>query len=146
MRNLLLVLAAVLMLVPVMGATADADDGGALQGTWLVDKKTAKVNIYKCNDKYCGQIVWLKEPNFQDGRPKVDKLNPDDKKKNRKIVGMTMLWNCSYAGGGEYSGGKIYNAENGKDYKCKMKLNGNSLEVRVYGRTPALGKTIVWTR
>lgn len=110
MRTLLLLLAAVLMLMPAVGATADADDGGALLGTWLVEKKTAKVKIYKCNDKYCGQIVWLKEPNFQDGRPKVDKMNPVDKQKNREIVCMTMLWNFSYAGVGEYSGVKSQEA------------------------------------
>lgn len=146
MRKLLILVMALLLLTPVMGATAGADDGDALVGTWLVEKKNAKVKIYKCKDKYCGQIVWLQEPNYPDGTPKIDKQNPDEKMKTREIMGMTMLWNFAYEGDGEFADGRIYNAEEGKTYKCKMTLKGDSLEVRGYVGIPALGKTQVWTR
>jgi uncharacterized protein (DUF2147 family) len=48
---------------------------------------------------------------------------------------------------GEWTGGRIYDPQNGKDYKCFMKLKDNkTLNVRGYIGISLLGRTEVWTR
>lgn len=48
--------------------TSDAD---AVLGKWLNEDKDARIEIYKEGNSYFGKIVWLKEPNEEDGTPKV---------------------------------------------------------------------------
>ena len=60
-------------------------------GVWFNTEKDAKVEIYKCGDKYCGKIIWLKFPNNEEGTPKMDKNNPDDKLKKRAVLGLNLL-------------------------------------------------------
>lgn len=77
-------------------ANAKADD---ILGVWLSMEKTSKIKIYKCgNDgnKYCGKIVWLKRPKEDDGKPRVDKNNPDSKKKNRPLHDLVILKHLEY--------------------------------------------------
>ena len=46
-----------------------------------------------------------------------------------------------------WSGGTIYDPEEGKTYKCVMKLaDENTLNVRGYIGVPAFGRTVTWLR
>jgi len=45
-----------------------------------------------------------------------------------------------------YKGGRILDPENGKTYKCRIKLVDDVLEVRGYIGIPALGRTQKWYR
>ena len=46
-----------------------------------------------------------------------------------------------------WSGGRIYNPEDGKTYKCKLTLkDDNTLTVRGYVGLTIFGKTQYWTR
>ena len=145
MKRLLLVL--VLVLVPVLAGTAYADDGGAVLGTWTTDGGKATINIYKCGEKFCGSIVGLKEPNEADGSEKLDKNNTDPSKRQRKLMGINLVWGFTYDGDNVYTGGRIYDPENGKTYYCKMTLEGNSLKVRgSLSSVGLLGRTTTWSR
>ena len=62
-------------------------------GTWLVPKGDAKVTIYKCGDKFCGKVSWLKTPED------LDVKNPDPEKRKNKILGMDMLWGFVFKDG-----------------------------------------------
>lgn len=145
MKRLFILAIAALMLIPVLGANAAADDGDAMLGTWLTEDGKAKVKVYKCKDKYCGQIIWLKEPKNEDGTDKTDVENPDEKLRSRKLVGLPILWNFSYSGDNTWEDGRIYAADDGKTYKCKITLEGNKLNVRGYVGISAFGRTTVWT-
>ncbi len=109
-------------------------------GTWLVPKGDAKVTIYKCGDKYCGKVSWLKTPED------LDVKNPDPDKRKNKILGMNMLWGFSFKDN-EWVGGQIYDPDSGDTYKCKMWLKSDEkLNVRGYVGIPAFGRSEVWTR
>ena len=71
-------------------------------------KEKSQVQIYKnSNGKYYGKIVWLKEPN-ENGKPKLDKHNPDEKLQKRAIMGLEMLKDFTYnKGDQEWSDGMI---------------------------------------
>ena len=70
-----------------------------------------------------------------------------DERKGQKIVGMTIVKGIKKKGD-NYEGGEILDPDNGKTYKCKMKLDstGNKLEVRGYIGVSLFGRSQTWTR
>lgn len=71
-----------------------------------------------------------------------------DERKGQRIIGMTIMSGMKSKGNKMYSGGKILDPENGKVYKCKMKLSeaGDELEVRGYIGISLFGRSQTWTR
>lgn len=120
----------------------------SIEGIWYNTTKTGKVEIYKKGDQYFGKIVWIKDAlSEKTGQPKTDEFNPEEKLRSTPIIGLQVLKNFTYDGDGKFSGGTIYDPENGKTYKCKMTLQDNDhLDVRGYIGLPALGRTENWTR
>lgn len=115
-------------------------------GVWLSANGQAHLQIYKEADKYFGKLVWLKDPNNAKGGPKVDANNPDESLRTKPLLGLVILRNFKYDDG-EWSGGRVYDPQNGKDYKCYMKLkDAKTLNVRGYIGFSLLGRTEVWTR
>lgn len=119
-----------------------------IEGTWFNTTKSGKVEIYKKGEVYYGKIVWLEEPiDEKTGKAKLDTNNPDASKQKTPIIGLLVLKDFTYDGDGKYSGGTIYDPENGKTYKCKMTLlDKDHLDVRGYIGIPALGRTENWTK
>lgn len=125
-----------------VGVAQSADN---LVGTWLTEGGKSKVEITKKDGKYYGTIIWLKEPN-RDGKPKVDRNNPDDNLKKRPIVGLQILTGFEWDDD-EYEDGTIYDPESGKTYSCVITYtNMDTLNVRGYIGFSLMGKTTVWTR
>ena len=53
-----------------------------IEHVWYNEEKTSKIQIYKGADGiFYGKIVWLIRPLDIDGKPKLDKFNPDEKQK-----------------------------------------------------------------
>ncbi|MES2005284.1 MAG: DUF2147 domain-containing protein [Bacteroidota bacterium] len=124
-------------------ASTNADD---IIGVWLNANGQGQILIYKEGDKYFGKLYWLKEPNNPKGTPKLDANNPEPSQKNKPLLGTVLLRNFKYDDG-EWTGGRIYDPQNGKDYKCYIKLkDANTLSVRGYIGISLLGRTEVWTR
>jgi uncharacterized protein (DUF2147 family) len=50
--------------------------------------------------------------------------------------------------GGEYTGGRILDPDNGKLYRCRMVLtdDGSRLDIRGYIGVPMLGRSQIWLR
>ena len=70
------------------------------------------------------------EVTAEDGSTPVDGNNPDPELAGRPLVGVQMLHGFKEKSG-RWKSGKIYNPENGKTYKSKLKLLENGdLEVK----------------
>lgn len=125
-----------------------AKDFDTVLGNWLTAKGDAKVEIYKKNKKYFGKIIWLKTPNDEHGKPKVDKENPEESQRNRPILGMEILTDFVYDGDYTWVDGDIYDPKSGDTYSCKMYLSKDykTLEVRGYIGISLFGRTEVWKR
>ncbi|MFA6234660.1 MAG: DUF2147 domain-containing protein [Bacteroidota bacterium] len=125
--------------------TAEAD---RVIGNWLVQDKKAKIQIFKRNNQYFGKIVWLKEPNDAQGKPKLDKENPEENLRTRPLIGLEMLREFVYDEDLVWEDGEIYDPKNGKTYSCKMTMteDGKTLDVRGYIGISLLGRTQIWTR
>jgi uncharacterized protein (DUF2147 family) len=116
-------------------------------GKWYTENKETVIKIYKSGDKYYGKIVWLKEPKEDNGKMKKDKNNPKKSKRSQTLVGLVLLKGFVYQGDGEWAEGTIYDPENGKTYKARIRLKGkNKLDIRGYVGVPAFGRSTVWTR
>ncbi len=128
-----------------LGVNAYSQEADAVIGEWLTEGGESLVEIYKCDDKYCGKIVWLMDPKDKDGTDKLDTNNPDPSGKKQKIIGLKLVRDFKYKGKNKWGGGKIYDPDNGKTYSCKMSLEGNKLKLRGYIGVSVLGRTTVWT-
>lgn len=122
--------------------TVKADD---ILGTWLTGSGKAKVQIYKSGNKYNGKIVWLKNPTYDDGKPKVDKNNKDKAKQSTPLMGLNLLKDFEFDDD-EWEDGTIYDPEDGKTYSCNIKMRNGSLDVRGYVGLSLLGRTQIWIK
>jgi uncharacterized protein (DUF2147 family) len=147
MHKIICILAVVLLALPLPGQEDVPAEADRILGTWLTGSGKGRILITKYGDKYGGKLVWLREPNDETGKPKTDSKNPDAAKRGNPRLGLNNLLGFSYAGGGKYENGTIYDPENGKTYKCVMSLDGDDvLNVRGYIGFTLIGRTDVWTR
>lgn len=124
--------------------------GGMAQdvfGKWkTIDDETGEaksiVEIYKKNGKVYGKVVDILTP----GRENAVCENCSGKNKNKPIKGLVILNGLS-KDGDEYSGGKILDPQNGKEYKCYITLeNKDKLKVRGYIGFSLMGRSQYWHR
>jgi len=117
-------------------------------GVWLVGDKDYKIELYKtATGELEGKVVWMKEPNGKDGKPRLDVDNPDDKLKSQPVLGLKTVkkfkWNEAE---GQYMDGTVY--KKGKTYCGKIKLNADgTLNLRGFLCSASfIGKSDTWTR
>ena len=147
--------AAVLLLFILLSAAAAlAANGDDILGVWNNEEKDGKIEIFKCGGKYCGKIIWAKEPNYPagstegpPGTPRRDHLNPDPAKRSRLILGLQIVNDFSFAGDDTWKGGTVYDPKSGNTYRGKMTLaSPDRLELRGFIIIPLFGRTTTWTR
>jgi uncharacterized protein (DUF2147 family) len=140
--SFLVLLCGLLNIMPALAQNADA-----ILGKWVNPSGEGQIQIYKKGNLYYGKLVWLKFPNDEvTDKPKLDKNNPDKNLQGRPVLGLEILKNFKFDGDDVYEDGNIYDPKNGKDYSCKMTLNGNKLKIRGYIGISLLGRSEVWTR
>jgi len=138
----------------IASISAQAVSSEDILGVWNTEGKDAKILIYKCGIKYCGKIIWSKEQNYPPdskegtpGTPILDHNNPNPQLRMTPIVGLQILYDFMFAGDNLWTGGKIYNPDNGKTYSGKMRLvSPNQLNVRGFIGISLIGGTTTWTR
>ena len=149
---------AAVVIVLFSALPAMAGDGDDILGVWATDPEgeggQAHIEIFQMDDRYSGKIVWLEEPLYtaddedgEAGEPKVDKNNPDPTLQSRPIMGLQLMTGFRYDGKGTWKKGTIYDPDNGKTYKCKVRLGDDGeLKVRGYIGISMIGRTSQWTR
>jgi hypothetical protein len=91
--------------------------------------------------------LWLKEPKNEEGKPKVDKNNPDETKRTTPLLGMKILSGFEFKGDNLWDDGTIYDAESGSTYNCKINLeDANTMNIRGFIGISAFGRTDIWKR
>lgn len=123
-------------------------------GVWNNQEKDARIEIFKCSEKYCGKIVWLKEPNYPEGSkdgmpgtPKLDRNNPDPAMRKMPVIGLLIVHDFVFVGDNLWKDGKVYDPKNGKTYSGKMTLvSPHQLNLRGFIGISLFGRTAIWTR
>lgn len=136
-----------------VAAVSWAEDGDALLGQWYSKKGDARFEFTKRDGKYYGHICWLKKPNYpkkdkkEPGRPVHDRENPDPALRSRSLIDLELLKDFQYIGENQYENGTIYNPDDGRTYKAKLKVaDSEHLHVRGFIGVSLFGGTTVWTR
>ncbi len=114
-------------------------------GIWETEAKDGKMEIYPCGDQYCGKLLWGSEIVNKNGSSKKDVNNPDRSLRSRDLIGITNLTGLRFDDG-TYEDGRIYNAANGKIYKCYVWLKNEKMHLRGYLGLKMLGQTSKWNR
>ena len=98
-------------------------------GVWAEGDGGAHIEIAPCGDKLCGRIVWLKQPVDENGRPLMDKNNPNPTLRTRPILGLLIMGGLQPNDGNTFLQGQVYNSENGKVYDVYLTPEGQTMEV-----------------
>lgn len=117
-----------------------------IEHVWYNQEKTSKIQIMKAVDgTFFGKIVWLQVTD-ENGKPRVDKLNPDKSKQNTPLLGLVILKGFKKGSGNKYDGGTVYDPKSGKTYSGKITYNGDKLDLRGYVGISLIGRTATWTK
>ncbi len=142
LRKIFILIIPVLLSVPVFAQNKDA-----ILGKWLNASGEAQIQIYKKGDLYAGKIVWLKNPNDEAGKPKLDSKNPEQGLQKRALIGAEILQNFAYSSTNTWEKGRIYDPKTGKTYDCKLSMtSSDKLDVRGFVGFSLLGRTETWNR
>ncbi|MBQ4802061.1 DUF2147 domain-containing protein [Aquimarina sp. MMG015] len=101
-------------------------------GKWQIEGGSI-IEIYQNKDLFFGKINRRAEnpiSNFNG----LDNKNPDQKLRQRPLLGMDILNNLSFKDG-ELDGGTIYNADSGKTYTVKVWIDSDNQDkcyIRAY--------------
>lgn len=88
------------------------------------------VKVGDCGGNLCAEIVGLKEPISKiDGKPKVDRENPDPGKRKRPLIGLSILIGMKPAGDNLWKGA-IYNPDDGRTYSATVRYEGRNMKVK----------------
>ena len=130
------------MLITMLAMAMAAPQDAAV-GRWKTETRGGIVEIQRCGASICGRLLTSDllrtNPNLKDAR------NSDAALRGRPLRGLQVLSGFKADGTG-WSGGKIYNAEDGKTYTAYVTPEGpNQLKVKGCVFRP-LCKTQTWTR
>ena len=122
-------------------AVVASDEADDIVGLWDTGDG-AHVEVYMRDGKYHGKFV-----RFDDDPPHggLDAENPDPQLRDRALVGTDFILNFEYEGD-KWKYGRIYNPENGRQYKADLELKDGVLKVRGWIGVRLLGRTVEWTR
>ena len=130
---------AALALWTVLTAPAAAEDSDAILGTYLNEKETAHIEIFKEQAKYFGRIVWHKEN-------RKDYKNPDPDLRERPLVGLVFLKDfVDDPQEKEWTDGQVSAPDDGSNSSGYLWLEEGVLKVRGYVGLPLFGRTATLT-
>lgn len=113
-------------------------------GVWATPGGKAQIRIAACGGGICATLVGLKKPNDKRGRPKVDRHNPDEARRDRPVLGMSLANGMAPDGDGWK--GAVYNPDDGRTYVGRIEVAGAGT-LRLRGcALKVLCKTQVLTR
>ena len=136
-----------LLLLSIFIASFSYSQSYNIEGDWYTENNDAIIKIYKDGNTLSGKITWMKTPNDENGNPKTDPENPDEKLKSRKRLGMIMMYNFSYDEEEQWDDGEIYDPESGNTYSGIITMTSkNKLDLRGYVGISWFGRTSQWTR
>jgi len=119
-------------------------------GVWrTIDDKTKKersiIRITEANGELKGTVEKLFDQPGDDPAHLCKECK--DERKDKPIIGMTILWGLK-KDGNSWTGGEILDPHNGKIYSAKITPSGDgkSLNVRGFIGISLLGRTQTWLR
>ncbi|MCP5081868.1 MAG: DUF2147 domain-containing protein [Alphaproteobacteria bacterium] len=133
------------LLSPAHGQTLLMPLAQQAVGVWADENGDSNIKIAPCGQALCGNVVWLKAPTDDTGRPKTDINNPDETLRVRPVLGLKIIAGLMFDPDNSSLKGKVYNADDGKVYDLYLKPKGQVMEVEGC-LLQILCDTQTWTR
>ena len=135
------------LLFSFVGLFAFSQTNADIVGEWYNAEKDAVITLFEENETVSGKITWMKFPNDDNGNPKTDPLNPDEKLKSRARMGMVLMTGFAYDEDNVWDDGELYDPKKGKSYSGMMTLKDkNTIDLRGYIGFSFIGRSSTWTR
>lgn len=105
----------IVAIMTIASAFAQADK---VVGTYKAVRKgvTSKVKVFKYNDGYRAQVIWVDNLKKEDGSIRLDEKNPDPAKRKVQADKIVLIDKVKFDGKDKWSGGKIYDPTSGKTF------------------------------
>jgi uncharacterized protein (DUF2147 family) len=135
-----------LLMLPLLPRVAQATEP---TGLWWAEGGFAQVEIQRCGEALCGEVVWLRHPFDEHGCELRDVENPEPELRGRPVIGLTILraLQASPEDPTEWNGGEIYDPGSGRTYGAVLEMETpDRLRVRGYLGIRLLGRTTTWIR
>ena len=117
-----------------------------VEGRWLTQKGDGWITIQIVGDSLEGSIAGSPDPKQREER-EFDDRNPDPNLRTRRLDGLLIMTGFQHAGDGRWTGGRVYDPNSGKTYKCTVKqLDTNTLKIRGFIGISLFGRSETWTR
>lgn len=114
-----------------------------ITGLWQTETNGGQVEISRCGNSLCGKL--LTSDNIKANPALKDVKNKDASLRDRPLKGLQLLWGFS-GGPTEWTGGKVYKADDGKIYSGTITMaDANTLKLKGCVVAP-LCKTQTWKR
>lgn len=112
-------------------------------GEWKTPEKNGVVKVSECGDAICGKLI---DGDDIKANPAItDMRNQDTSLRTRPLKGLPLFYGVK-GGPTEWSGGSVYNPEDGKTYHGSIKLvDENTLKLTGCVMAPFC-KSQTWTR
>lgn len=122
-------------------ATTEDDLAADILGVWDTTDG-AHVEVYERDNTYHGKFVL-----FYDEPPAggFDIKNPDPTLRDRPLLDTDFILNFEFVDK-KWKNGRIYNPDNGKQYRADLELKDGVLKVRGWIWIRLLGRTVEWQR
>lgn len=128
------------ILLSGVGAEADLASPHDVFGRWFTNDHQSVIEITDCGDGTpCGRVSW--RAGDPDGSTK-DTANKDRALRDRPLLGAELLSDFR-AGDDQWTGGQIYNPENGRTYRAIIQRIDDS-HLSVKGCVGPICKGFVW--
>ena len=116
-------------------------------GIWYDDSGKGAVKIEMCGAKLCGKIYWLKDQLNAEGKPLVDRHNPNEAERKRPICGLQVIGGLAAMDDGSWDTGWIYDPKEGKSYSVALAMTApDTLKVTGYLVMKMMGRTLTWKK
>lgn len=123
LQKTVLAIASLLVAAPMAVADVNPD------GIWRLRNGSVTVKVTHCGKNICANIVALASPNYPDGTPLLDALNPDTALRKRPVMGLPVISGMVQSGPNQYKG-YIYNADDGGYYSATATLTDTTMKLK----------------
>lgn len=132
------------LLILLISSTTNAQ---SILGKWKsineeTNKEESIIEVFQKDGKVYGKIIQLLDPK----KKGAVCLKCTGENKNKPVKGLVII-NGLKKDGDEWSGGKVLDPKNGKEYKCYITLQDkNTMKLRGYVGFSMFGRTAYWHR
>lgn len=131
------------LVLAVSGAFAQADK---VVGTYKAVRNgvTSKVKVFKYQDGYRAQVIWVDNLKMEDGTNRLDVKNPDPAKRKVQADQIVLIDKVTYKNE-KWADGKIYDPTSGKVFTVTLYFK-DAKTLTVKGSIGPFFQRMYWTK